>query len=107
MQQRAGIIDDIKAFEEFRQSILPALQKDIKAGLSNKQLREKYAAIAEARRITLIATSNNESAVNAAIKDLLDRTEGKPVEKKEIAHRLGKLTDAELDAMLLSETDED
>lgn len=107
MTQRAGVVDDIMEFEEFRSQILPAIRKDLAAGLSADEIRKKYESVAVAKMITLLATSDNESAVVAVAKDLQDRTSGKAKERKEIEHRLGKLSDKELDAMLLSEGDDE
>lgn len=42
----------------------------------------------------------------AAVKELLDRLEGKVTEKKEVTHAMAKLKDEELDALVLTALDE-
>lgn len=101
----ATLIDNLTAFEDFTNSILPALRKDIKAGLTPEELRKKYAAIVQARTITTAITSDDGRAMTAA-KDILDRSEGRPTEKKEITHRYAEMKDEELDAILQSEEED-
>lgn len=90
-------------FDDFKTTILPAIQADVKAGLTDKQMREKYLALVQARQLTDALTNPD---AQAAVKDILDRTSGKATEKKEITHRLQNLPDNELDAVIKSmETD--
>lgn len=96
-------LDALAEFEEFAATVLPILRKDLASGLSAEELAVKYEALAEARRINMIATSENDSAVISAIKDLRDRVSGKPKEVQEIEHRLGKLPEEQLDSILESE----
>jgi hypothetical protein len=103
MTQMAKNLDDLAAFEEFRHTILPVLQKDLASGMKADDLRKKYEAVAVAKMITMLTRADSDSAAVAAAKDLQDRVSGKPRETKSIEHRLGKLSDQELDAMLLSE----
>ena len=39
----------------------------------------------------------------AAIKQILDRTEGTPIQKQEVTHKYAELKDEELDAIINSE----
>lgn len=96
-------LDKLAEYEEFVAEVLPALRADLASGMSAEAIAEKYEALAEARRISMIATSDNESAVMNAIKDLRDRVSGKPKEVQEIEHRLGKLPEEQLDSILESE----
>jgi len=106
MSKMVNTIDDIAEFEEFRREILPAIRQDMSNGMTAEELRTKYEAVVTARFITIAATSENESAAVAAGKDIQDRSSGRPKERKEIEHRLGKLPDQELEAILLSEMDD-
>lgn len=101
----ASLIDQLTEFEDFQRTILPALRKDIKAGMSPEDMRKKYASLVQARTITTAVTSDDGRAM-AAAKDILDRTEGRATERKEITHRYAEMKDEELDAILQSEEEE-
>ena len=101
----ATLIDNLTAFEDFTESILPALRRDIKAGMTPEDMRKKYASLVQARTITTAITSDDGRAM-AAAKDILDRNEGRATEKKEITHRYADMKDEELDAILQSEEDD-
>lgn len=96
----------IIAFEDYTTHILPAIKQDLKAGLTPKQLREKYAALVQARTISDAILTQNEGHAASVSKDILDRVEGKATEKKEVTHRFSEMSDKELDAVLKSEEEE-
>lgn len=97
------LIRDLTEFENFKATILPALRKDVQAGMKPKELREKYAALVQARVITAaLVEPDNSKAANAA-KDIIDRVEGKATERKEVTHKFKDMSDQELDAILKSE----
>lgn len=96
----------IADYEEFKQTILPAIQKDLKAGFNAKQIREKYAAILQAKMITNAMTTFDVKDSTAISKDVIDRVEGKATEKKEVSHRFADMSDKELDAVLKSEEED-
>ena len=102
----AGVLDDIAEFEEFRESTLKAIRKDIKAGLSPKELLKKYSSIVQGRLLTTMLTTTDEKIVTALGKDLIDRAEGKATEKKEVKHSFADMKDEELDAILKSEIED-
>jgi hypothetical protein len=106
LRQQAQLHDDLAEFEEFRREILPMLRKDIEAGMSAEDMYAKYQAHAAARGITIAMTAADEGKALAAVKDILDRSQGRAIERKENVHRFDKLSDEELDAMLLTEMDE-
>ncbi len=92
-------LDDLAEFEHFRDVILPALREDLRKGMSAEEIFSKYEAHAAAATVSALAT---EDRLPAADK-ILNRTMGKPTEKKEVTHKLGKLSDEQLDALLQSE----
>ena len=98
-------LDNLSKYDEFIQNLLPALQKDLAAGLTAEQLLAKYNAVAAARVITTAARSENDSAALAAARDLLDRTSGKATEKIEFSQKVEKLSDEELDVLLRQYTE--
>lgn len=101
-----SLSDKIADYEDFEENILPALKKDLKSGMTPKQLREKYSSIIQARQITSALTEKDTAKAGAAAKDILDRAEGKATEKKEVTHRFSEMSDKELDAVLKSEEDD-
>lgn len=101
-----SLVDALIEFEDFRSTILPAIKKDLKAGLSAADLRKKYAGLVQARQITTALTSEDEGRASAAAKDIMDRAEGKATERKEVTHKYAELKDEELDAILQSEEEE-
>jgi hypothetical protein len=102
---KADLVDRLMALEDFENTVLPALQADLKAGMSSDQLREKYTAIVQAQLITTAISSQAVKARLAASKDILDRAEGTATQRIEQTHRLEKLPEDQLDAILKSELD--
>jgi hypothetical protein len=100
------MIDDLAEFEEFRANTLKAIRTDIRKGLSAADIRKKYASIVQGRLITDALTTEDVGRAAALGKDILDRVEGKAKEQTEVTHRMAKLNDKELDALLKSEDQE-
>ncbi len=98
----AGILDDITQFEEFKASILPVLRDALKQGLDADTIYKKFQAYAAARAISIAATEVDSSKALSAIKDILDRTQGRAKERTEVTHKLSSLPEEQLDAILLS-----
>lgn len=99
-------IDELAAFEQFKSEILPYLRDALQKGASAEEIYKKAEALAAARAVTIAATETDASKALSAIKDILDRSGGKPTDKREITHKYKDLSDEELDAMLLSEAEE-
>lgn len=95
-------LDELAEYEEFKEQILPLLRKDVKSGMDASQLREKYKPLAQARIISQ-ALADASAVGLAAAKDLLDRQDGKAKETKEVEHKFSKLSDEQINAILLSE----
>lgn len=96
---------DLAQFEDY-QTILKSIRQDLKNGLTEKQLQLKYAPLAQARIISEMLTNEDGAKALAAARDLLDRTNGKATEKKEVSHRFADMSDKELDAVLKSEEED-
>lgn len=92
-------IDDLAAFESFKELVLPALRQDISAGLTADEILEKYTAIAAAR---LVSEMTSPLKGSEAAKEVLNRQLGKPVERKQLTHRLDNADEADVDALLIS-----
>lgn len=100
---RVRLIDELARYEEFKTTILPAIQADIKSGMSAEALREKYHAIVQAQLITTALSNPDPKARLTAAKDVLDRHEGTATQRIEQTHKLEKLPEEQLDAILLTE----
>lgn len=98
--------EDIAEFEEYRQTILKKVRKDIQAGMSAKDILKKYAPAVQGRLLTTALTTADEKVLTALGKDIMDRSDGKATEKKEVTHKFEDLKDEELDAILKSEEED-
>ena len=93
-------IDDLLEFDRFREEILPELRQMVLEGKSASEILKKFEAHAAARLITNALTSLDAQKATTASKEILDRTQGKAVERKKIQHELADLEDKQLDAIL-------
>lgn len=91
----------LEAYEKWKIEMLPAIQRDLKAGLPAHEILQKYKAIAAARKVMALVSQNEDTAIRAA-QQILDRTEGKAKEKVEHTHKYESLSDEELEAKLRS-----
>lgn len=105
-KQAFNLHEDLEEFEKFQKDILKAIRRDLSSGLSAKQIREKYHAMVQARLLTVALTDTDTGKATAASKDIIDRVEGRAVEKKDVTHRFKDMSDQELDAVLKSETED-
>lgn len=96
---QARALDTLAEYAEFQDMFLPAIRKALLGGASSEQILAKFKPIVAARLVQLGVTAT-EGVALGAIRELLDRTEGKAVQKQEHTHRLAKLGEAELDAVL-------
>ncbi len=93
-------LDELRLYEEWKREILPVLQADITDKLTPTEIINKYKALITARQVMRALGSSDTAVAASAAKDLLDRAEGKPIERKQIQHRLAGLPEAEIDAVL-------
>lgn len=98
---QARSLDALTEFETFREMFLPEIRKALLEGLNEKQIMDKFKPIMAARLVQIGGTGSETAAI-AAIKEIFDRRDGKPLQAVDHTHRLGKLPDKELDAVLLS-----
>ena len=99
-------IDKLAEFEEFCRNMLPALRQDIKSNLSPAELFQKYKALAAARMINIAATEEDAGKAISAIKDILDRADGKPKESIGIENRYEKLDEDQIKSLLMTKIDD-
>ena len=98
-------IDKLAEYEEFVKEIPKDLRAALIEGKDAAALYKKYANFAAVRVLAIIAQEKDSGKALAAAKEVLDRTYGKSVERKQIKHELESLSDNELDSLLLSEID--
>ena len=103
MHNQTRTIDALAGYELYAANILPAIRKDLEAGLSAIDILKKYSPLAAARAVTVALMEEDGSKALAASKQVIEHTVGKPTEKKEIKHQFEELKDEELDALLNSE----
>lgn len=101
-KKMASTMDDLAEFEQFREEILKRVRKDIVNGLSADEIRQKYAAMAAGRTLTIALTEEDSSKALAALKDVQDRAEGKAKERIDHTHKYDKVADDQLDAILMA-----
>lgn len=111
-QRMARRVDKLRQHEEFEEQILPELRKMLKAGKSAGEIYEFAQNFAAARAVTIALTDADSNRALGAVKEILDRSQGKAKERTEVEHKFAKLRDEELDALLESRlqettTDED
>ncbi len=99
-------LDDLALYEEMMGGVLAPVRKDLQDGMESEALLEKYAKFAAARVVTIATTDLDSGRALAAAKDILDRSKGKAVERKQIAHKFERLDERQVDAILLSELEE-
>jgi hypothetical protein len=98
----ARVLDELAEFERYQEEIMPILRQAIAENWTAERIwsHPKTQAMMAARAVTIGLMDKDTARALAAIKDVADRTSGKPTEKKEIKHTLEKLSDNELDALL-------
>lgn len=103
VSRAARMIDELAAFEEFKDEILPMLRADIAKGTPPAALRKKYETYIAARQITEALTNPDAAIALSAARDISDRNEGKPVERKVSVHKYENLPEEQLNAALESQ----
>ena len=103
----AEALDDLSEFEQFKADMLPKLRSQLAAGASTKDILGTARAVAVARLATIAVMEGDTKLALSAIKELLERTDGKVTEKKEITHQLASMPTEELDALLITAATED
>lgn len=99
-------IDDLALHDELMGGLLGSLKSDVARGMTTDQILKKYSTLAAARTVQTALTHEDAGLALAASKDIIDRTQGKAKETKEIKHALANSSEEEVDALLLSKLNE-
>jgi hypothetical protein len=104
-EHRAALaLDRLAAFEEYEDNVLPKLREMIQNGSSAEDIYKFAAAMAAARTVTIAIKEEDSGKALSAIKDILDREQGKAKERVQHEHKYGKLRPEEVDSLILSMT---
>lgn len=93
-------------FKEIEETLLKHIREDLAKGMSADDIYQKYENLAAARAVTLLAQSNESKDLIPVIREIRDRASGRPMEKKQVTHKLASLSDEELRALVASEMSE-
>ena len=99
-------LDTLAQFEEFKATVLPQLRKLMSEGASSEKMRQELQPLLTARMLSIALTEMDSNKAITAIKDQLDRQEGKAKERTEHTHKFQNTSDQELDAIVLSKLKE-
>jgi hypothetical protein len=101
----ARALDSLAEFERFQDDLLPILKKAIDEGWTQEKIysHPRIQAMVAAKNVQIALMEKDSGRAHAAVKDITDRTVGKPTEKLEVKGKLEKMSDAELDALLATQ----
>lgn len=88
-----------KAYLQFKTKMIQSVKEDLMAGMKAEDILKKYEAYAAATLVSSLI--NPKDAVQAAEK-LMDRTQGKAVQRNVSTHKFERLSEEELDSLLQS-----
>ena len=95
-------LDELAEYEAFKRDVLPKLQGLVASGASAEDIYQFAQSMAAAKMVTIALREGDPAKAISALKDVLDRTQGKAKERTEVEHKFAKLSDNELDALLES-----
>ena len=105
MSKQARLVDDLTDFAEFKSRFPGELRRDVLNGKTPKELQSKWKTLITARVIAVAITDPDTKAALAASKDILDRADGKAIERKQELHLMANVPEEQLDAALQSAFD--
>lgn len=100
-------LEDLSEFESFKRDLLPKIRQALKDGKKPEEIMNLAKSLAAARVATIAAFDLDSKTALTAARDLLDRTEGKAKETKEIRHAMANAKDEDIDAVLLTALSDD
>ena len=95
-------LEDLSEFESFKKDLLPKLRAAIKEGKKPDEILGLAKSLAAARLATIAAFEVDNNIALNAVKELLNRVDGKAKERKEITHAMANAKDEDIDAVLLT-----
>lgn len=98
-----NFLENLSEFQAFLKDVPMELRKAILNGDSPDALYQKFSHIAAVRAIQIAFSEPDSGKALAAAKEILDRSQGRATEKKEVRHKFDHMSEEELDAILVSE----
>lgn len=102
----ARSLDHLARYDEFFNKIAPKLERMVLDGKGATDIYKIGEAQMAARLLTIAMTEKDPEIAMKAIKEAHDRSLGKSKETLQVNTRYEKLSDEELDALLISETEQ-
>ena len=100
-QNLVSELDEVLGYEQYK-SLLKDLKHALKTNEDPQKVMERAKTYAAVRLASMAATEEDNYKALAVIKELFDRTDGRPTQKQEIEHKYDQLTEEQLDAVALS-----
>lgn len=98
-------LDQLAGYENYRRDVAPHIRKLMESGASAQKILDSAKELAAVKLVEKALGGTGKDQM-VALKELLDRTEGKATEKIEIKNKYDRLGDDELDALLASKLKE-
>lgn len=97
-------LDKMSLLDDVAEEIFPILRQAIKERWSREKVfsHPVIETLLAVRQASIAIKDADSSRAMAAIKDATDRKEGKAVERRETTHKLERMPDEQLDALLKS-----
>ncbi len=95
-------IDERAAWEEFKDQFAPQVRKMLARGATAEEIYSEFSSHAAARSVTIAMSEVDAGKAMNAIKEILDRSKGKAMERKSIEHSLANAPEEQVDSALLS-----
>lgn len=99
------LADKLAAVEDYHANVPAELRRLLENRATPDDILQFAASLAAARLVTELASSHAGTAMDAA-KQILDRSQGKAVERIQQHHKFEKLDESQIDALLLSKLKE-
>lgn len=94
-------LDQLAAYQNYRDNVSPYIQRALEEGWSHEKILASFTELAAAKLVQLALNGTGKEQMSA-LKELLDRTQGRPVEKLEVKGKLEQLSEKELDSLLMT-----
>lgn len=98
----AAMLDALRLHGEFVQKVLPDLRELVAKGATPDQLYKRFTSEVAARAITMALVEPDSAKALSAVKEVLDRSQGKATEKHEIKHQYDELSTEQLESLVRS-----
>lgn len=106
-EDMARNLDLLAGYDSYSEQVAPILRKAVEERWSVERIYKEFSSFIAARAITIALKEEDSGKALSALKEVLDRSQGKATERVETTHRLEKMADEDLDRMLASLASED